>query len=111
MKEIESDKIFFSTIFYLKQIISKKMGAEVQILNSNFLKGLRHRALQCIVYQFRYQAGLFKVSDFVKHKCYDFVKRLMQKLISQTMYAIYWSFSIQATLKDYWHFKIADKTV
>ena len=30
LKESETDKILFSNIFYLKQFISKKMGAEVQ---------------------------------------------------------------------------------
>ena len=30
LKESETDKILFSNIFYLKQFISKKMGAEVE---------------------------------------------------------------------------------
>ena len=30
LKESETDKTLFSNIFYLKQFISKKMGAEVQ---------------------------------------------------------------------------------
>jgi hypothetical protein len=30
LKESETDKILFSNIFYLKLVISKKMGAEVQ---------------------------------------------------------------------------------
>ena len=49
LKESETDQLWFSNISYLKQLIYKKMGAEViifcKILNSKFLKGLRHSAL------------------------------------------------------------------
>ena len=42
LKESETDKILFLNIFYLKQLISKKMGAEV----SNFLRACAR--VQCI---------------------------------------------------------------
>ena len=49
LKQSETDQLWFSNISYLKQLIYEKMGAEViifcKILNSKFLKGLRHSAL------------------------------------------------------------------